>query len=55
MCILNENLVQKAMFILSRLENSKKVYLMKEKEIMFLLKKYDLLNEEFLDTIKNIY
>jgi len=53
MCILNENLVQKAMFILSRLENSDNVYgIQDEDKILKLMEKYELLNSEFLNELQ---
>jgi len=45
---LNECQIQKSKFILSKLEDNNKVYSLNEYDLMSLMEKYELLNEDFL-------
>jgi len=50
---LSKSQMQNAMYILSRLEENNNVYNMNIDEIMSLMKKYELLNDEFLSVMGN--
>jgi len=51
---LSSTQLKKAKEVLKRLEDDKEVYNKTELEIMFLLKKYGLLNPDFLDDLDRI-